>query len=107
MSTRPAAVCAAVVGIVYGTKALDNRAPSRRYLKPGFGCFAVAAEGGLCAFCRLVDALSEQCLRRKPGVNPFSLLFLEPSRYFVNAVKLHVTAADVLVKRGVDGEGFR
>ena len=38
---------------------------------------------------------------------PLSLLFFEFSGYCVKAVKLHVYAADVLVRRGVDGEGFR
>jgi hypothetical protein len=31
-----------------------------------------------------------------------SLLFLEPNYYCVSAVQLHVNAADVLVRRGVD-----
>jgi hypothetical protein len=38
---------------------------------------------------------------------PLPLLFLELSGYCVNAVKLHVYAADVLVRRGVDGDGFK
>jgi hypothetical protein len=38
---------------------------------------------------------------------PLSPLFLEPRGYCVNAVKLHVHAADVLVRRGVDGDGLR
>jgi len=38
---------------------------------------------------------------------PLSLLFLEPSGYYVNAVQLHVYAADVLVRCGVDRQGFR
>ncbi len=38
---------------------------------------------------------------------PLSLLFLELSGYYVNAVRLHVNAADVLVRRGVDGDGPR
>ena len=36
-----------------------------------------------------------------------SLLFLELSGYFVNAVQLHVNAADVLVRLGVDRDGSR
>jgi hypothetical protein len=36
-----------------------------------------------------------------------SLLFLELSGYCVNAVQLHVNAADVLVRRGVDGDDYR
>jgi len=38
---------------------------------------------------------------------PLSLLFFEFSGYCMNAVQLHVNAADVLVRRGVDREGFR
>jgi hypothetical protein len=38
---------------------------------------------------------------------PLSLLFLELSGYYVNAVQLHVYAADVLVRCGVDRQGFR
>jgi hypothetical protein len=36
-----------------------------------------------------------------------SLLFLELSGYYVNAVRLHVNAADVLVRYGVDRVGSR
>ena len=36
-----------------------------------------------------------------------SLLFLELSGYCVNAVRLHVYAADALVRCGVDRGGFR
>ena len=36
-----------------------------------------------------------------------SPLFLELSGYYVNAVRLHVTATDVLVRRGVDADDFR
>jgi hypothetical protein len=36
-----------------------------------------------------------------------SLLFLELIGYSVNAVRLHVNAADVLVRRGVDRNGSR
>ena len=38
---------------------------------------------------------------------PLSLLFLELSGYCVNAVRLHVYAADVLVRLGVDRDDFR
>jgi len=37
----------------------------------------------------------------------FSLLFLELSGYCINAVRLHVYAADVLVRCGVDRDDFR
>ena len=36
-----------------------------------------------------------------------SLLLLELLSYCVNAVLRHVTAAEVLVRRGVDGDDFR
>jgi len=36
-----------------------------------------------------------------------SPLFLELSGYYVNAVQLHVHAADVLVRCGIHREGFR
>jgi hypothetical protein len=36
-----------------------------------------------------------------------SLLFLELISDYVSAIRLHVYAADVLVRRGVDREGFR
>jgi hypothetical protein len=38
---------------------------------------------------------------------PLSGLFLELSGYYMNAVQLHVYAADVLVKCRVHREGFR
>ncbi len=36
-----------------------------------------------------------------------SLLFLELISYYLNAVRLHVYAADVLVRCGVDRDDFR
>ena len=42
---------------------------NRGYLKPELGVLAVVAAGVLCAFCCVVDTLSEQCLRRRPGAN--------------------------------------
>jgi hypothetical protein len=36
---------------------------------PDPGVFAVAAAGVLCGFARLVDALPEQCLRRRTSVD--------------------------------------
>jgi hypothetical protein len=42
-----------------------------------------------------------------PAQVPLSLLFLEPSSYCVDAVRLHVYAADVLVRLGVDRDDFR
>jgi len=37
----------------------------------------------------------------RPVQIPLSLLFLELSGYCVNAIQLHVNAADVLVRRGI------
>ena len=42
-----------------------------------------------------------------PVRTSLSLLFLELSGYYVNAVRLHVYAADVLVRLGVDTDDFR
>jgi hypothetical protein len=42
-----------------------------------------------------------------PVQTPLSLLFLELNGCCLNAVRLHVYAADVLVKLGVDRDGFR
>jgi hypothetical protein len=38
---------------------------------------------------------------------PLSLLFLELGVYLVNAVQLHVNAADVLVRLGIDRDDSR
>ena len=38
---------------------------------------------------------------------PLSRLFLKLSGYYVNAVQLHVHAADVLVRCGIHREGFK
>src|SRR5262249_18734738 len=54
-----------------------------------------------------MDPLPGHCLRRTPVQIPLSLLFLELSGYYVNAVRLHGYAADVLVRHGVDREGSR
>ena len=42
-----------------------------------------------------------------PVQTSLSLLFLELSGYCVNAVRLHVYAADALVRCGVDRDDFR
>ena len=42
-----------------------------------------------------------------PVQTPLSLMLFELSGYDVNAVQLHVSAADVLVRCGIDREGFR
>ena len=38
---------------------------------------------------------------------PLSMLFLEPTGYGVNAVRLHVYAADALVRLRVGGDDLR
>ena len=43
----------------------------------------------------------------EPVQIPLSLLFLELSSYCMNAVRLHVYAADVLVRLGVDRDDSR
>ena len=43
----------------------------------------------------------------EPAQIPLSLLFLELNSYCVSTVRRHVYAADVLVRHGVDREGFR
>jgi hypothetical protein len=42
-----------------------------------------------------------------PVQTSLSLLFLELTGYCMNAVRLHVYAADVLVRLGVDRDGSR
>jgi hypothetical protein len=39
--------------------------------------------------------------------NPLLTAVFELSGDYMNAVQLHVYAADVLVRNGVDGDGFR
>jgi hypothetical protein len=74
---------------------------------PNLGVFAVSAGGVLYAFpawwTRYLDSVSAARLVRIP----LSLLFLELSGYCVNTVQLHVNAADVLVRRGIDRGGSR
>ena len=75
---------------------------------PDLGVFAVAAEGVLCGFAYVVDALPANSVSAADAVHTsLLLLFLELSRYCLNAVRLHVYAADVLVRRGVDGDDSR
>jgi hypothetical protein len=74
---------------------------------PNPGVLAAAAAGVLCAFCCLVDALPRRRLRRRPVQTSLSLLFLELNGYYVNAVRGHVNAADVLVSRGMDRDDSR
>jgi hypothetical protein len=85
----------------------NNRAPSRRYLQPFFRVLAVAAGGVLWAFAASWTHYLNNVFAAYALQISLSLLFFEFSGYCVNAVQLHVYAADVLVRRGVDREGFR
>jgi hypothetical protein len=69
---------------------------------PDLGVFAVTAESVLCAFAWAVDALPDTVSSAELARAPSSVIFLEQIDYYVNAVRLHVTAADALVGRGVD-----
>ena len=74
---------------------------------PDPGVFAVST-GVFCTHfptwrTHYLDSVSAAHLARIP----LSLLFLELSGYYVNAVRLHVNAADVLVRRGIDRDGSR
>jgi len=61
----------------------------------------------LCAFpawwTRYLDSVSAARLAQ----TSFSLLFLELTSYCVSTVQLHVNAADVLVRHGMDRDGSR
>jgi hypothetical protein len=85
----------------------DCRTRSRRYLKPAFGRLRCTRRGCFVCFSYVVDALPEQCLRRRPGTSPLVALFLELSGYCLNVVQRHVYAANVLVRCGVDRDAFR
>jgi hypothetical protein len=85
----------------------DNAHRAAVISSQGWGVFAVAAAGVLCAFRWVVGTLPERCLRRRPVQIPLSLMLFELSGYWVNTVQLHVNAADVLVRCGVYREGFR
>ena len=74
---------------------------------PNLGVLAVAAEGVLCAFAACWTRYLNSVSAAGPVQIPLSLLFLELSGYYVNAVQLHVHAADVLVRCGIHREGFR
>ena len=74
---------------------------------PNLGVFAVSAAGVLCAFpawwTRYLDSVSSARLAR----SSLSLLFLELSDYGVNAIQLHVNAADDQVRPGIDRDDSR
>ncbi len=74
---------------------------------PDLSVFAVAAAGVCVLFptwwMRYLNSVSAA----RPTLVSLSLLFLELNSYCVNAVRLHVYAADMLVRRGVDRDDFR
>jgi hypothetical protein len=74
---------------------------------PDFGVFAVAAAGVLYAFPAWWMHYLNSVSAAGPIRIPLSMLFLELRDYCVNTVKLHVNAADVLVRCGIDRDGFR
>jgi hypothetical protein len=82
------------------------RAQFRRYLKP-VGVLAVVAAGVLCAFAAWWTRYLNSVSAADPVQIPLLLLFLELGGYYVNAIQLHVHAADVLVRCGIHREDFR
>jgi len=72
---------------------------------PNLGVFAVSAAGVhfRAWWTRYLDSVFAARLAHIP----LSLLFLELSGYCMDAVQLHVNAADVLVRRGMDSGGSR
>jgi hypothetical protein len=74
---------------------------------PDLGVLAVAAAGVLCAFCSAGTRYLNTVSAADPVQIPLSLMLFELSGYDVNAVQVHVSAADVLVRCGIDREGFR
>jgi hypothetical protein len=84
-----------------------RRASNRRYLNPGFGCPCCSRRG--CFVCLLPRGghVTRTVSPPQTVQISFSLLFLELSGYYVNAVQLHVHAADVLVRCGIHREDLR
>jgi hypothetical protein len=74
---------------------------------PDLGVSAVAAAGVCVLFPAWWTHYLNSVSTAVPVRTSFSLLFLELNGYCVNAVQLHVNAADVLVRRGKDGDGPR
>jgi hypothetical protein len=75
--------------------------------RPDLGVFAVAAAGVLCTFPAWWMHYLNNVFAADLARISLSLLFSELIGYCVNAVQRHVIAADGLVRRGVDGDGFR
>jgi hypothetical protein len=85
-----------------------SRAPTRRYLQPESGCHRRKRRGCfVCIFMRWWTRYLDSVSAAGPVQISLSLLFLELSSYYLNAVQLHVHAADVLGRRGIDRDGSR
>ena len=88
-------------------EAWENALGAAVIWSPNLGVFAVAAA----VFCVLFPAWWTHYLYSVFAAEPvqvlLSLLFLELSDYYVNAVQLHVNAADTLVSPGVYREDSR
>ena len=74
---------------------------------PDLGVFAVAAAGVLCAFHAWRTHYLDSVSAADPVQPSLSLLFFELTGHCGGAVRLHVTAADVLVRHGVDKDDSR
>jgi len=74
---------------------------------PNLGVLAVAAGGVLSAFPACWTHYLNSASAADPVLTSLSLLFLELSGYGVDAVRLHVYAADALVRLGVDRDDSR
>jgi hypothetical protein len=71
------------------------------------GVVAVAAAGVLCAFHAWRTHYLDSVSAVDPVQPSLSLLSFELTGYRGGAVRLHVTAADVLVRHGVDKDDSR
>jgi hypothetical protein len=74
---------------------------------PDLGVLAVAAAGVLCAFWSAGTRYLNTVSAANPVQIPLSLILFELNGYDANAVQLHVSAAEVLARCGIDGEDFR
>lgn len=71
------------------------------------GVFAVTAAAVCVFFPGSWTHYLNSVFAAEPAQILSSLLLLEPGGYYVNAVPLHVTAADALARRGADRDDFR
>jgi len=88
-------------------KARENARRAAVISSPDLGVLAVAAAGVLSAFPACWTHYLNSVSAADPVRTSFSLLFLELSGDGVDAVRLHVYAADALVRLGVDRDDFR